>query len=92
MAIEKTMSHVEREIYENEISQMRREIEQLSRCCSQRGARMQIMREFMRGQPTAGLNPHSVLDVFEYYRPESIKGFDSEGVPVGRPLRGEGEK
>lgn len=36
MVIEKTMSHVEREIYENEIGQLRRAIGLLQKCCVQR--------------------------------------------------------
>jgi hypothetical protein len=57
-----------------------KEIERLRKCCAQRGARMQIMREWMNG--TTKRSWHSEWWYFCEERPEARKWFDEHGVPV----------
>lgn len=59
-----------------------RENRRLQKLATQRGARMQIMREWMHGQPASGLNPGTILDDFEDARPESAEWFYGNGVPI----------
>ena len=75
------MSNLEDGYYQ-EVENLRREVETLRRdvaraedlrkCCSQRGARMQIMRSYFRGVDW----DHAVLDY-----PDMNDWFDEDGVP-----------
>ena len=68
--------------WQQENAELQDEIDRLKKLATQRAARLQIMREWMRSQPAGGLNPVSILDAFEDDRPESVDWFDIDGVPV----------
>jgi hypothetical protein len=64
----------------NEIERLRLENEALSKCCTQRGARMQIMHDWMTNPTDSGLSTE-----WEYFldeRPDAEAWFDADGVPV----------
>jgi hypothetical protein len=82
MATEKTLGIIEIELYENEIGQLRRELERVNKCCTQRGARMQIMREWML--LPRGLGPPTEWEYFTEERPESKQWFDADGAVAER--------
>lgn len=64
----------------NECHKLRAQVEALSKCCTQRGARMQIMREWM--DSNRGIGPPTEWWYFVEERPEAAKWFDADGVPV----------
>lgn len=49
------------------------ENERLRKCCSQRGARLQVLREWMR---------EDSWKAFCFFHPEAREWFDDDGVPV----------
>jgi hypothetical protein len=61
------------------------ENEVLKKCCTQRGARMQIMRDWMDSK--RGIGPPAEWWYFLEERPDAAKWFDADGVPI----RSEGE-
>lgn len=64
----------------NRIAELKQDNERLAKCCTQRGSRMQIMREFL-GTPNAFEGPNEwwyLLDV----HPEAADWFDADGVPI----------
>ena len=65
---------------QREISQLRAENEALKKCCTQRGARMQIMRDWMDSK--LGIGPPTEWWYFIEERPEAAKRFDADGVPI----------
>ena len=64
---------------EQTIRELRQENEQLKKCCTQRGARMQIMREWINRHPQ--YMPWTNWDAFLYQRQEAEDWFDNDGVP-----------
>jgi hypothetical protein len=63
------------------LDEARAENERLRKCCTQRGARMQIMREWL-GSDRRVSGPPTEWWYFCAERPEAIKWFDDDGVPV----------
>jgi hypothetical protein len=64
---------------QEESAQILAENERLAKCCTQRGARMQIMRDWLAypSQPSDG------WERFVTANPSAGQWFDSDGVPVG---------
>jgi hypothetical protein len=64
---------------QSEIERLRAENESLKKCCTQRGARMQIMRDWM--DSNLGLGGPSEWWYLVEERPEAAEWFDTDGVP-----------
>lgn len=60
---------------------LRTENERLAQCCTQRGARMQIMREWMREFPAYSHRYATMWDQFAA-RKDALPWFDDDGVPT----------
>ena len=66
--------------YKARIAELEAENEKLKQCCSQRGARMQLLMIFLKSRPcydTMG----SYWDVYLKLHPEAADWFDKDGVP-----------
>lgn len=63
-----------------------KENERLRKCCTQRGARMQIMREWMEQQ--TGLGGPGEWWYFCEERPAAADWFDKDGVPIDAAMKG----
>jgi len=77
MSQEESMLHLDR------IAELEAKVERLQKCCTQRGARMQIMREWL--DSNRGLGPPTEWWYFCEERPSAKKWFDADGVPVNTP-------
>ena len=56
------------------------EIERLAKCCTQRGAREQLLKEFMESRTTNGVD--SMWTIYCKINPDAKSWFDGDGVPV----------
>lgn len=65
---------------EREVERIRVENDALRKCCTQRSARMQIMRDWM--DSNRGIGPPTEWWYFCEERPEAGSWFDADGVPV----------
>jgi hypothetical protein len=68
--------------WQQENAELQDELDKYKKLATQRGARMQIMLEWMAKQPTSGLGPANVMTKFIDDRPEAFEWFDHHGVPV----------
>jgi len=57
--------------------ELRAENERLAKCCTQRGARMQIMRDWMRTYPPYSFRYTTLWDEFAAYK-DALPWFDAE--------------
>lgn len=65
-----------------EIAALKQEIWDLQKCCGQRGARMQIMREWLAGMESGSLwEGDDAWEALVEARPEAADWFDDRGVP-----------
>jgi len=78
----------ERVAYQIEIRRLTAENKRLAECCTQRGARMQIMREWMDNYEAGSLWTGSVWDALAEIR-DADKWFDEDGVPVDEVMEDE---
>jgi len=63
-------------------------IDALAKCCTQRGARMQIMREWMRTYPPYTFRYTTLWDEFAA-RKDALPWFNEDGVPVDEAMKDE---
>lgn len=73
----------EYESLQHEIDRLRAKVKALSKCCTQRGARMQIMRDFLVKIDEPHMDMGWRRFVADYNHPEAAGWFDADGVPVG---------
>jgi len=63
----------------HELMAAKTRIEELEKCCTQRGARMQLLKKFMESRTTNGID--SVWVVYCKIRSNAESWFDDDGVP-----------
>lgn len=76
-----TPCYAQLEFAERRMTELEAENERLAECCTQRGARMQIMREWMDNFEAGSLWTGSVWDALSEIR-DSDLWFDADGVPL----------